>query len=254
MTYLFTNIRFSVYLVMGILSATVLGLAAYFATLFLPNIHHDYTLFALIVPSVTIFFLLMFLMLTHSAQPRFEAVGLFILATLWLALASWTVDRRDFLSPDDDCSSWGIQRTITKSGTMSAMAYCQEMKIVEAFSWITFGTFVIALITVIMLTSNAYHLGRPYAWREPMLELGWFGEFPGYSGGPYSSYPTFHHQGMMQPGMMMQPGYAQTIPQQYGPGGGYVVQQTPGHSVIIQPGVHGDAPTITQVPGMVSGV
>jgi len=250
MTYLFTNIRLSVYLFIGLLSAIVLGFAAYFATLFLPHLHHDYTIFALVVPSFTIFFLLVFLIFTHLAQPRFESVGLFILATLWLALGSWTVDRRDFLSQDSDCSSWGIQRTITKNGTVSAMTYCQEMKVLEAFSWFNFGMFLVSLIIVIILTTKSNQLGRPYAWREPMLELGWFGEWPGYSGGQYSSYPTYN-QGMMQPGMMMQPSM---MPQQFGPGGGYVVQQTPGHSVIIQPGTHGEAPTITQVPGLVSTV
>lgn len=35
-------------------------------------------------------------------------------------------------------------------------------------------------------------------------------------------------------------------------GGGYVVQQNPGHSVVIRPGVNGQAPTVTQVPGVVT--
>ena len=101
-----------------------------------------------------------------------------------------------------------------------------------------------ALVVVIYLTSKASQLGRPYAWREPMLELGWFGEFPGYPGYPGGSYP-----GMMPGAMMMQPGMGQPI-QHMGPGGGYVVQQSPGHSVVIQPGVRGEPPTVTQVPGM----
>lgn len=35
------------------------------------------------------------------------------------------------------------------------------------------------------------------------------------------------------------------------PGGGYVVQQNPGHSIVIQPNPNGQ-PTITQVPGIVN--
>ena len=34
--------------------------------------------------------------------------------------------------------------------------------------------------------------------------------------------------------------------------GGYVVQQNPGHSVVIQPGSNGQAPTVTQIPGVVT--
>ena len=36
------------------------------------------------------------------------------------------------------------------------------------------------------------------------------------------------------------------------PAGGNYVQQVPGHSVVIQPGVNGALPVITQVPGIVS--
>lgn len=39
MTYLFTNIRLSAYLAVGTLAAVVLGFAAYFASVFLPDIH-----------------------------------------------------------------------------------------------------------------------------------------------------------------------------------------------------------------------
>jgi len=267
MTYLFTNIRLSIYLIVGALSAVVLSLAAYFASLFLPNLHHDYTIFAVVVPAITILFLLIFLVFTHLSEPRYEAIALFILTTLWLSLAAWTVDRRDFLSYDSDCTSWGAQRTSTKNGTISARAYCSEMKVVEAFSWVIFGVFFIWLATILVLASNAGRL-RPYAWREPMLELGWFGEYPGYSGGRYSEYPTYREgeAGMIQPGMvqpgfihpgMIQPGMMPTGVQmqpQYGAGGGYVVQQTPGHSIVIQPGVNGEAPRITQVPGTISAV
>jgi len=249
MTYLFTNIRISVYLFTGALSATVLGFAAYFATLFLPHIHRDYTIFALIVPSVTIFVLGTLLIMTHLAQPRFEVVSLFVLSILWLALGAWTVDRRDFLSADSDCSSWGIQQIVTKHGTSSAQTYCHEMKVVETFSWMNFGIFAIFMVIILILASNSRMYGRPYAWREPMLELGWFGELPGYSGGNYSSFPAINQ---MQPGMMMQPGMGMPMAGTYGPGGGYVIQQNPGHSVVIQPGPHGEAPRVTQVPGIVS--
>lgn len=124
------------------------------------------------------------------------------------------------------------------------------------------------MIIIINLTSKAGR-SRPYAWREPMLELGWYGEYPGYSGGQHSEYPTYRqgsinqsemtqHGAMMQPGMMpqgmpMQQGMSQPMNGQYGPGG-YVIQQNPGHSIVIQPGLNGEAPRITQVAGTVNAV
>lgn len=65
-----------------------------------------------------------------------------------------------------------------------------------------------------------------------LVELPWFGEMPGY-------YNTNAH------------GHGMAYPQS--PGGMYpyypqMPQTQPGHSIIIQPGVNGQPPTITQVP------
>jgi len=117
----------------------------------------------------------------------------------------------------------------------------------------------IFFLVVINVTTNAVQRGgRPYAWREPMIELPWYGEWPGYSGGPGSAYPTVR----MTDGNVIPGAY---IPQQIQTGGpintmpvmgdgGYVVQQQPGYSMIITPGVNGQAPTIQQVPGHISSV
>lgn len=64
-------------------------------------------------------------------------------------------------------------------------------------------------------------------------------------------YPNgYGYPGGMPMSMGMQPmgvygGGAQVAP-------GYVVQQTPGHSVVIQPGMNGQPTTVTQIPGTVS--
>ena len=118
----------------------------------------------------------------------------------------------------------------------------------------------IFLFILVALTTRAKTLGRPYAWAEPIVELPWFGQWPGYPEGQYPGAGSM----MMYPGgapggMMMMPGYAYPAGQpMYAPGQpvqpGYVVQQNPGHSVVIQPGVNGQAPTITQVPGTVSSL
>lgn len=94
-------------------------------------------------------------------------------------------------------------------------------------------------ITFILLTilgNRARTMGRYGAWQDSVSELPWFGEY----GGPYGQYP-----------------------QQYGGGGGYpmmgqngqmpyVIQQAPGHSVVIQP-QPGGMPMVTQLPGSVGG-
>jgi hypothetical protein len=115
---------------------------------------------------------------------------------------------------------------------------------------------VVANLTSIAIERGGY----PYAWREPMIELPWYGEWPGYSGGPGSMYPTMQMPGGMMPGGYM-PGTILTQPMPGGgpvstmpvmQDGGYVVQQQPGYSMIITPGPNGQPPRIQQVPGHIS--
>ena len=112
---------------------------------------------------------------------------------------------------------------------------------------------------VVDLTSTAVQRGgRPYAWREPMIELPWYGEWPGYSGGPGSLYPTMHMAeggmipGAYHPGAMIAPQPGLTLPVMQN--GGYVAQQQHGHSMIITPGLNGQAPTIQHIPGHVTNI
>lgn len=118
------------------------------------------------------------------------------------------------------------------------------------------------IIVISLASAAAERGGHPYAWREPMIELPWYGEWPGYSGGPGSAYPTMHMaEGGMIPGAYY-PGGVVAPPMGGGPintmpvmqGGGYVVQQQPGYSMVITPGANGAAPTIQQVPGHISSV
>lgn len=108
----------------------------------------------------------------------------------------------------------------------------------------------IFLWILISLTTRAKALGRPFAWGEPIIELPWFGQWPGYPEGGQFQQGMMYPQQYGYPGMGMQPMGA------YGPqmAPGYVVQQTPGHSVVIQPGMNGQPPTVTQIPGTVSSM
>jgi hypothetical protein len=89
-------------------------------------------------------------------------------------------------------------------------------------------------------------MGRYDIWREDVRELPWFGQAPGYPGAGYATYSgQYGNRGY--PGSYAQP-YAQSYSQYPTTYGGNVVQQQPGHSLVIQPGMNGGAPTVQQVP------
>ncbi|KAK1236584.1 hypothetical protein PQX77_000136 [Marasmius sp. AFHP31] len=116
-----------------------------------------------------------------------------------------------------------------------AWGYCYEIKVIQAFSWAIFILCVFAFAILLALISQAQKFGRYHIWREPIQELGWFGEWPGY----YNTH---------QPPMMQQ-GYGQGyvpygVPLQPGPG----ISHQPGQTIIVQPSATGGAPTVTTVP------
>ncbi|EKM59067.1 uncharacterized protein PHACADRAFT_249255 [Phanerochaete carnosa HHB-10118-sp] len=238
MTQLFRDMRLYGHVFVFLLAVTVLGIDAYLASIFLPNLHPDFTIFALVVPSLTI---LIFFILNSWSRPIMEAIATFILGVLWLTMGAWSTD----ILGNIQCDTLGGQRTPTKSGSISAKSYCYEMKVIEAFSWMNFCLFTIFLWILITLTSRAKAFGRYGAWYEPIFELPWFGQYPGNeSGGPPGRYNYAYPAGSPA-----YPGHAYpTNPQMSN--GGYVVSQQPGHSVVIQP-QHGGPPVVTQVPGIV---
>jgi len=210
----FGNYRLVAYVLVFQLSGTVLGISAHFARLFLPNIHHDFTIMALVASSLTIFTCIF---LFQWSQPQIEVIVLFLLGVLWLALGAFATDMIGHI----ECYALGNQQTAANSGTTSARGYCYEMKVVEGFSWALFVLFAIFFMLVIALTSRAVAMGNRYAWSEPIVDLPWFGEIPGYYQVPYG-----YGAPMAPPG---------------------AVQQQPGHSVVIQPGHHGQPTTVQQV-------
>jgi hypothetical protein len=103
-------------------------------------------------------------------------------------------------------------------------------------------------VFVIALATRSVAMGRYDIWREDVRELPWFGEAPGYPGTGYTAYSGQSGQY----GNRGYPGsYAQSYAQYPTSYGGNVVQQQPGHSLVIQPGMNGGAPTVQQVPTMV---
>ncbi|KIM67983.1 hypothetical protein SCLCIDRAFT_1081599 [Scleroderma citrinum Foug A] len=228
MTVLFTNLRIAAYLIVFAFSTTVLGIACNFAKLFLPHVQHDFTIFSLVAPSVTI---LSLLFLLQFAQPVIEVVAHALVGILWLTMAAWT---SDIIGPTQ-CYQLGSATTPTNNGSMSARSYCYQMKVIEAFSWATFIAFFGFVVVVISLTSRAVAFGRRFAWQEHISQLGWYGEWPGFPTEAIYPRPYYPGQHPYYPHM-----------------GGNYINQMPGHSVVIQPGMGGGMPMISQVPGAIA--
>jgi hypothetical protein len=83
-------------------------------------------------------------------------------------------------------------------------------------------------------------MGHYEIWREDIRQLPWFGQAPGYPGVGYTTYSSQQYRGY--------PGSYAQYPTTYG---GNVVQQQPGHSLVIQPGMNGGALNVQQVPTVV---
>ena len=94
---------------------------------------------------------------------------------------------------------------------------------------------LIAFLLTITLANRLQAMGNFRAWHDDTAILPGFGQIA------YSGYPGY-------PGM--QPTQAVFASNGQMP---YVIQQAPGHSVLIQPNP-GGIPTVTQVPGAVTSV
>jgi len=204
---LFKEARFGAYASVCACSAVVLGLVANFAAKFLPHLHRDFLIFALVVSAATLVILVVILL---RSQPRWDLLVVFILAACWLTMGSWSTDMIAHI----ECDSLGNQTIPTKNGTMSYQVYCREMKAIQAFSWTNFVILVISWAILITLIMRVLSFGRHRAWEESISDIPWFNQW-NYQQGAYSMYPYGHMGG--QPNQ-------------------FVVQQQPGHTVVVGPG------------------
>ncbi|KAI0307330.1 hypothetical protein B0F90DRAFT_1687428 [Multifurca ochricompacta] len=239
MTVLFRNLRIFGYASVLLLSAAVLGIASYLASQFLPHIRFAFTTYSLVAPSFTIVVLIILL---FWSRPWIDAIFLLISTISWLALAAWV---RDINGPAE-CHTLGSSRTHTAHGTISSQSFCYLSKVLEGLSWSIFILLMFFLIFVIALANRSQILGRPHIWNEDVINLPWFGQYPGYSGLPL--YPL--NPDDLSQAVHPAPTIYEAPPQIIGNGG--VIQQQPGHSIIIWPGINGEPPRIEQRPGFVT--
>ncbi|KAJ3516993.1 hypothetical protein NMY22_g14068 [Coprinellus aureogranulatus] len=227
MTVRFGNNRLAFYVLVFLLSGAVLGITANFASVFNTDFKSGFVIFALIVTSLQIF---TFLLSLQWSQPRYEVGLYFFFGVLWLAMGAWATD----IIGHVQCTEVSGTMPAKQNRDYSARSYCNQMKVVQAFSWAMFAFFVIAFIVINQLIGQAKRFGRFDINREPIRELPWYDEAPGYynqhTGGPphgvaYApgAYPGYNGYGMQPP------------------------MSAGGHSVIIQPGINGQPPTVTQV-------
>ncbi|THG96314.1 hypothetical protein EW145_g7801 [Phellinidium pouzarii] len=224
----FVTVRRYTYAVVFVSACVVLGLGANFANLFLPHINRPFVVFAVVVPAFT---LVTFLIISQRSRPLVDLILLFILDVLWLAMGAWSTD----IIGGVQC--FGLTGTQpTKTGTMPATTYCYEMKSIEAFSWANFGILTIAFVVLVILINRLASYGQFGGWNTSISEVPWFGQpYQGGQFGPYGGYGG-NPQAMFAGNGQMP----------------YVIQQAPGHSVVIQPNP-GGMPTVAQVPGTISG-
>ncbi len=102
------------------------------------------------------------------------------------------------------------------------------------------------LVFLIMLAHKAQVLGLSQIWSEDIIDLPWFGQYPGYPGSSLQYLGPRPSVVYSTPVSTPHPGPSQNL------GNGGVIQHQPGHSIIIWPGVNGDPPRIEQRPGFVT--
>jgi len=214
-------------------AVVVLGISAWFASIFLPDIHREFVIFSLVTSAFTIVCLILLIL---RSQPRIDICFLFLLAVLWLAEGAYIGD----LIGHVECSALQGQTTPTKDkGTMGADVYCREMKTILGFSWAIFVILAISFGTLIALAVRVHSKGVREVWQESISDLPWFNQW----------VHDHHHYPIAQPAAVYHSdgrgGYDEPP---YMSGNNYVVTPRPGMTTIVTPDRGGGAPSVNYVP------
>lgn len=242
MGHLFMIVRLGLFALVFAGAGVVLGISAHLTVHLLSTGIHDFLLFSLVVSGLTI---VVFILLALRSQPRIDAAVLFVLIALWLTMGAYS---QDVLGQQSCYALKGQTIPAKNDTTFSAENYCRQMKTILAFSWANFVFLTLTLVGLLTVVLKLYARGDRDIWKDSMSDVELFEEkelpkppmpieIPGGSqvgSGIGSGSGRGGHTFVYYPG-------SHGAPLQH-----QVIQQQPGHSVIIQNG------QVTQVPGSVT--
>ncbi|KAF8743217.1 Ubiquitin-conjugating enzyme E2, partial [Rhizoctonia solani] len=231
---LFNTLRFRAFAAVFIGSIVVLALSAYLASVLFSTDIHDFLIFSLVVSVAS---LVIILALSQRSQPRTEAWVLFILAVLWLTMGAYS---QDVIGYQRCYAMRGQTVPTSNNATMSAERYCRQMKSILAFSWAIFVLLTIWWIILLFVVNKLYASGDHDIWTGPMSDVMMPGEdpipkpepeaYPPRGRGVSPRPPSAHRQPYQYPYYSNPPSTSGSIHRQQ------LVQQLPGHSVVVQNG------------------
>ncbi|CAE6454247.1 unnamed protein product [Rhizoctonia solani] len=248
MLNLFNKLRLCLFAVVFVGASIVLGICGYLTSRLASTGIHDFLIFSLVISAFTI---VVVVLLALRSQPRIDAIVLFILVALWLTMGAYSQD----IIGHQFCYALRGQTIPARNGTMSAENYCRRMKVsfipahhtcpdkmclktVLAFSWAIFVFLALWLVGLLILVIKIYARGNRDIWGNSMSDVTLFTESPINKPeyppmAPATNLPTMPGQTFVY-----YPNTSAALQPQ-------VIQQQPGHSVIIRNG------QVTQVPGSV---
>ncbi|EUC57756.1 transmembrane protein, putative [Rhizoctonia solani AG-3 Rhs1AP] len=231
MLNLFNKLRLCLFAVVFVGASIVLGICGYLTSRLASTGIHDFLIFSLVISAFTI---VVVVLLALRSQPRIDAIVLFILVALWLTMGAYSQD----IIGHQFCYALRGQTIPARNGTMSAENYCRRMKTVLAFSWAIFVFLALWLVGLLILVIKIYARGNRDIWGNSMSDVTLFTESPINKPeyppmAPATNLPTMPGQTFVY-----YPNTSAALQPQ-------VIQQQPGHSVIIRNG------QVTQVPGSV---
>ncbi|CUA70200.1 hypothetical protein RSOLAG22IIIB_00550 [Rhizoctonia solani] len=234
MLNLFNKLRLCLFAIVFAGASIVLGICGYFTSRLFSTGIHDFLIFSLVVSAFTIVVLVL---LALRSQPRIDAIVLFILVALWLTMGAYSQD----VIGHQFCYVLRGQTIPAKNNTtMSAENYCRRMKTVLAFSWANFVFLALWLVGLLALVIKIYARGNRDIWGNSISDVTLFAEIPHVKPVEGEYPPMAPATNLPMPGQTFV--YYPTTNGALQP---QIIQQQPGHSVIIRNG------QVTQVPGSV---
>ncbi|CEL59544.1 hypothetical protein RSOLAG1IB_03477 [Rhizoctonia solani AG-1 IB] len=236
---LFNKLRLCLFALVFVGASVVLGICAYLTSRLFSSGIHDFLIFSLVTSAFTI---VVFVLLALRSQPRIDAAVMFILVVLWLTMGAYS---QDVIGHVFCYSLRGDTIPAKNDTTISAEKYCRQMKTVLAFSWANFVFLALWLVGLLTVVIRIYARGNHDVWGNSMSDVTILTESPIIKTGEYPMSPSSNPPGVLPNTPGQTHVYYPSPPNISGPLQPQIIQQQPGHSVIIRNG------QVIQVPGSV---